>query len=152
MLEINANNNNAIVRYNGKPSVVIRYDEDYLRKYSELYLYGWPEDKIVNELREDIETELMQAFPDEEEHRLVQLTLFLLTYAKANIHDPRKTKGGSYKVVFEYADGRKGSCIEDGKVKLFDTEQEAADFASGLNILILEGMKPVFPVYRVEKA
>ena len=61
-----------------------------------------------------------------------------------------------YKVVFEYTDGRKsGSCIVDGKVKLFDTEQEAAAFASDLNNIVAEAEEDVrsfFPVYKVEKA
>ncbi len=57
-----------------------------------------------------------------------------------------------YKVVFEYADGRKGTCKEDGKVKLFDTEQKAAAYASDLNNRIEEDMKPVFPTYRAVEA
>lgn len=62
-------------------------------------------------------------------------------------------KGNSmYKVVFEYTDGRKGVCKEDGKPRVFDTEQEALDYASDLNGRIDEDMKPFFPVYHVEKA
>ena len=57
-----------------------------------------------------------------------------------------------YKVVFEYANGRKGVCRADGKIRLFDTEQEAADFAADLNGKISEDMKPFFPVWSVEKA
>lgn len=62
------------------------------------------------------------------------------------------TAKSMYKVVFEYANGKKGVCREDGKIRVFDTEQEAADFAADLNGRIDEDMKPFFPVYRVEKA
>ena len=54
-----------------------------------------------------------------------------------------------YKVVFEYKDGRKGTCKVNGKKKLFETEQEAAAFASDLN-KITEDMKDALPVYRAE--
>lgn len=57
-----------------------------------------------------------------------------------------------YKVVFEYADGRKGVCRENAKIRLFDTEQEAADFAANLNGQIEEELKPFPPVWSVEKA
>lgn len=54
-----------------------------------------------------------------------------------------------YKVVFEYKDGRKGTCKSNGKKKLFETEQEAAAFASDLNE-ITKDMRDALPVYRVE--
>ena len=57
-----------------------------------------------------------------------------------------------YKLVFEYADGRKGVCIEKGKECVFDSEQEATDRAAYLNSRIHEYMKPFVPTYRVEKA
>lgn len=57
-----------------------------------------------------------------------------------------------YKVVFEYTDGRKGVCQEDGKIRLFDTEQEAAAFAADLNSQIEEELKPFFPVWSAKKA
>lgn len=56
-----------------------------------------------------------------------------------------------YKVVFEYADGKRGSCKEGGSVRVFETEREAAYFAKGLNDRIDEDMREAFPVYRVEK-
>ena len=57
-----------------------------------------------------------------------------------------------YKVIFEYANGKKGDCRENGEVKLFNTEQEAAAFASDLNNSIEEDLKPFFPVYRAVEA
>lgn len=54
-----------------------------------------------------------------------------------------------YKVVFEYQDGRKGTCIADGAPRLFDTEKEAAAFASDLN-RITEDVRYALPTYRVE--
>lgn len=55
-----------------------------------------------------------------------------------------------YKVVFEYKDGRKGTCKEHGTHRLFDTEADAFAFASDLN-KITEDMRDSLPVYRVEK-
>lgn len=55
-----------------------------------------------------------------------------------------------YKVVFEYKDGRKGTCKEKGVHRLFDTEAEAFAFASDLN-KITEDMRDALPFYRVEK-
>lgn len=54
-----------------------------------------------------------------------------------------------YKVVFEYKDGRKGTCIDDGAPRLFDTEKEAAAFASDLN-RATEDVRYALPFYRVE--
>lgn len=54
-----------------------------------------------------------------------------------------------YKVVFEYKDGRKGTCKENGVHRLFDTEAEAESFASNLN-KITEDMRDTLPFYRVE--
>lgn len=56
-----------------------------------------------------------------------------------------------YKVIFEYADGRRGTCREGGETKVFDTEQEAVRYAEELNARIDEDMKPYFPAYRAEK-
>ncbi len=57
-----------------------------------------------------------------------------------------------YKVVFEYANGRKGVCMADGKAQLFNTEQEAAAFAAELNSCISEDVKQFFPAWSVEKS
>lgn len=55
-----------------------------------------------------------------------------------------------YKVVFEYQDGRKGTCELNGTNRVFDTEAEASAFASDLN-KITEDVRYALPVYRVEK-
>lgn len=62
-----------------------------------------------------------------------------------------------YKVVFEYANGRRGTCIEAGEILTFTTEQEAEAFATKLNEVIeldrdlTEEDKTFFPVRRAEK-
>lgn len=56
-----------------------------------------------------------------------------------------------YKVVFEYANGKKGVCIENGKPCLFETEQKAKNFADNLNSKVSEDMKPFFPVWYAEE-
>lgn len=59
-----------------------------------------------------------------------------------------------YRVVFKYQDGRKGICMEYGKHVQYDTEQEAAAFASDLNGRLAgadDEVKHLLPVYSVEK-
>lgn len=55
-----------------------------------------------------------------------------------------------YKVVFEYKDGRKGTCKANGKHRLFDTQAEAEEFASDLNE-ITKDVRDALPVYLVEE-
>ena len=38
-----------------------------------------------------------------------------------------------YKVVYKYANGKKGTCTEGGKAILFDTERGAAEYTADLN-------------------
>lgn len=60
-------------------------------------------------------------------------------------------KKKQYKVIFEYADGRKGTCIANGTTRLFDNQNEAEAFAAELNDCISEECKAFFPVwYAVE--
>ena len=56
-----------------------------------------------------------------------------------------------YNVIFEYSNGKKGVCIENGEPCLFETEQAAKDFADNLNNKISEDMKPFFPFWYAEK-
>lgn len=60
-----------------------------------------------------------------------------------------------YRVVYEYADGRKGICENvlrgENKYAEFETEQEADAFASDLNGRIDDDVKHLFPVYRAEE-
>ena len=57
-----------------------------------------------------------------------------------------------YKVVFVYADGRKGECIENGAPLQFENETAAASFADDLNNKIPTELKLFFPVWKAEKA
>lgn len=73
----------------GKKSFVLVYDADHLRKYSELFLYKWTEEKILKELREDLAQDIREAFPNEEEAFIEGALDSIMKYARANIHDPR---------------------------------------------------------------
>ena len=57
-----------------------------------------------------------------------------------------------YKVVFNYKNGKKGVCIENGEVVLFKSKSEATAFAENLNNQIAEELKDFFPVWSTEKA
>lgn len=56
-----------------------------------------------------------------------------------------------YCVIFEYKNGKKGICINEGKPTLFDTEQEASCFAENLNSSIAEEVKDFFPKWKAVK-
>lgn len=82
---------NCAVLTNGKKTTVLRYDADHLRKYSELFnLPGWTVEKVYKELREDIETEISTAFPDEAPACIDQVVSLMMRYASANVHHPRE--------------------------------------------------------------
>lgn len=82
---------NCAVLTNGKKTTVLRYDADHLRKYSELFnLPGWTVEKVYKELREDIETEISTAFPDEAPAFIAQVVSLVMRYASANVHHPRE--------------------------------------------------------------
>lgn len=82
---------NFAVLTDGKKTFVLRYDERYLRKYSELFLYpNWTMERVLKELREDLELEIREAFPNEEEVFIKDTLDDIMPYASANIHDPRK--------------------------------------------------------------
>lgn len=91
MLKVkDAGTNYAILTDGAKP-YVLRYDADHLRKYSELFKFpGWTEEKILKELRTDIEVEIMFAFQSELIEDAKKAALLIMPYASANIHDPRK--------------------------------------------------------------
>lgn len=57
-----------------------------------------------------------------------------------------------YKVIFEYADGRKGTCIENGTTRLFETKKAAQKFVDELNDSIDEEAREFFPVWRAVEA
>ena len=57
-----------------------------------------------------------------------------------------------YRVVFDYGDGRKGVCTENGNPIQFETETAAASFADDLNNKIQPELKSFFPVWYVEEA
>ena len=80
---------NFAVLTDGKKSFVLVYDADHLRKYSELFLYKWTEEKILKELREDIAHDIREAFPNEEEVFIEDTLDDIMPYASANVHDPR---------------------------------------------------------------
>ena len=69
---------------------------------------------------------------------------------RASAVNPMQKGNTMYKVVFEYKDGRKGTCKANGKHRLFDTQSEAEEFASDLNE-ITKDMRDALPFYRVEE-
>lgn len=77
----------------GKRSSVIRYDVCRLHKYCELLLYpNWPLERVLDELCDSFEIELMLAFPKEAEETIKEVALVLVESARRNIHDPRTNK------------------------------------------------------------
>lgn len=81
---------NFAVLTDGKKTFVLRYDELHLRKYSELFLYpNWTMEKVLKELREDLELEIGLAFPNAEVAFIEGALDTIMPYAAANIHDPR---------------------------------------------------------------
>lgn len=56
-----------------------------------------------------------------------------------------------YCVIFEYKNGKKGICINEGKPAFFDTEKEASCFAENLNSSIDEKVKDFFPKWSAVK-
>lgn len=82
---------NFAVLTDGKKTFVFRYDERYLRKYSELFLYpNWTMEKVLKELRSDLAQDIREAFPNEEEAFIEGALDTIMPYASANINDPRK--------------------------------------------------------------
>lgn len=74
----------------GKRTVVLRYDADYLSKYSALLLYpSWTMESVLKELREDLALKISATFPNEEEVFIDGVLDSIMPYAAANIHDPR---------------------------------------------------------------
>lgn len=92
MLKIDATQNNAILS-NGKSLRVLRYDADYLRKYSDtMLLYNWTRERVLNELRSDLAIEIEWAFKNESESDIEKVLDAIMPYAAANIHDPRERR------------------------------------------------------------
>ena len=82
---------NCAVLTDGKKTTVLRYDADHLRKYSELFeLPGWTTEKVYKELRAGIESEILEAFPDEPPTCIDQVVSLIMRYASANIHHPNE--------------------------------------------------------------
>ena len=54
-----------------------------------------------------------------------------------------------YKVAFEYKNGIKGICAEDGKDIVFSTRKEAEDFANHLNESVEGIPEGFFPTWKV---
>lgn len=57
-----------------------------------------------------------------------------------------------WKDIFKYADGREGTCTENGTARLFDDQKEAEAFAAELNDCISEECKAFFPVWHAVEA
>ena len=81
---------NFAVLTDGKKTRVLRYDADYLGKYSALLIYpNWPMERVLKELREDLAQNIREAFPNEEEAFIEGALNAIMPHAAANIHDPR---------------------------------------------------------------
>lgn len=73
-----------------KKSYVLRYDEEHLRKYSELsQLPGWTVERILKELSSGIELEISTAFPKEAQEVIDVATAIIVDQAKLNVHPLR---------------------------------------------------------------
>lgn len=56
-----------------------------------------------------------------------------------------------YCITFEYADGRKGTCISDGQVILFDEKHKAEEVARNMNEAVSADVKKYVPVWKAEE-
>lgn len=89
MLKIDATPNNAILS-DGKNLTVLRYDADYLHKYSSaMLLYNWTRERVIHELRADLAIEIQWKYKNESESEIENALDTIMPYAAANIHDPR---------------------------------------------------------------
>lgn len=55
-----------------------------------------------------------------------------------------------YRIKFEYADGRKGICTEDGIEITFENKNEAEAYSLQLNESVAPELKDFFPVWSAE--
>ena len=93
MLTVEWTTSNYAMLDNGDQHYIIVYCEDRLRKYSELLIYpSWTMERVLKELREDLELEIGLAFPNEEVAFIEGALDSIMPYASANIHDPRTNK------------------------------------------------------------
>lgn len=52
-----------------------------------------------------------------------------------------------FKVMYEYNDGRKADCIENGKTIFFTTIEEANQYAENCNSTVANDLKEFFPIW-----
>lgn len=92
MLKIYATLNNAILS-DGKRTTAIRYDAEYLQKYSAaMLLYNWTRERVLHELRSDLALKIQWKYKNESESEIENALDIIMPYASANIHDPRKER------------------------------------------------------------
>lgn len=92
MIVSHESRDNAVLT-DSKRTYVLRYDADYLCKYSTLLIYpSWTMEKVLKELREDLALKISLAFPNEEQVFVEGVLDSIMPYASANIHDPRKER------------------------------------------------------------
>lgn len=56
-----------------------------------------------------------------------------------------------FRVMYEYSDGRKAECIENGRAVLFTNIEEADRYAENCNSTVADELKEFFPVWYVEE-
>ena len=82
---------NFAVLTDGKKTTVLRYDTEYLRKYSSaMLLYNWTRERVLHELRSNLAIEIELKYKNESESEIEKTLDSIMPYASANIHDPRK--------------------------------------------------------------